>query len=358
MIEMPVSIYFTAEWWDRHYHERSPRPAVPSQGALEEMYLGRRRFLFEEFGSFGIGDERPAVDAGQIATVIRYGIDFVPALLGTTFDFADAWGFYPHFRTLDEIRDLKPVDIRSHPEGEWILKEKERLARLYGGASHCMDVVSVTNNAFRIIGEDFYAGLIGDPSGVEALFETIIQTMHWLYDFLVEHFGSMDPSPIGNCNVSLMGPALYERHVLPFDARQAAFAPSGRAALHHCDVRVDDFIASYAKLPVASMQTAIASDIGRSKHEMAGSAFSALVSPGYLREDLTGFETVLRNAADAGVDDLAMWNIDTTSDPDCLRRTFSLIESVAREHGRVARFDARPLCWEEIEWAHARYQSA
>jgi hypothetical protein len=27
-----------------------------------------------------------------------------------------------------------------------------------------------------------------------------------------------------------------------------------------------------------------------------------------------------------------------------------------REHCRVARFTAMPLCWEELEWAHLRYQ--
>ena len=55
MDAMPVSLYWVAEWWDRHYHSANARPMVSSQSALEAMYLGRLRFLFDEFGQFGIG---------------------------------------------------------------------------------------------------------------------------------------------------------------------------------------------------------------------------------------------------------------------------------------------------------------
>jgi len=359
MNDLPVSLYFMPEWWDRHFHGRTPRPARPSQPALEAMYLARLRFLYEQFGRWGIGEERPTRGPGQISTVIRYGFDLVPALLGTQLDLADAWGFYPRLRSLAALHSVKPVDIRGHPEGEWILREKERLERLYGRCSHCIDLGSVTNNAFRMIGEELYAELLHDPAAVESLFGTILATMSALYDFLVDHFGGMNPVPISNCNVGLMSPALYERRVLPFDARQSQFAEhrggAPRAAVHHCDVPVDRFLPAYAKLPgLASIQAAISSDIRAAKAVAGGCAFSALVSPGYLCGDLAVFERVLRDAFAAGADDLALWNVDSQTDAEALRRAFDLIEAVACEAGRRARFTAMPLCWEEIEWAHAR----
>lgn len=33
MPPLPVSLYFTSEWWDAHYPTRTPRPTIPSETA-------------------------------------------------------------------------------------------------------------------------------------------------------------------------------------------------------------------------------------------------------------------------------------------------------------------------------------
>jgi hypothetical protein len=363
MKEMPVSLYWVAEWWDRHYHASQPRPAVASQAALEAMYLGRLRFLFEQFASFGMGEERPTLGPGQIATVIRYGNELVPALLGTHYDYADAWGFFPRFRRLEELRDLRPVDIRNHPEGQWLVDRKEEMVRRYGGASQCVDIASVTNHAFRMISQDIYADMLDRPGEVRALFEVILETMRSVYGLLDELFEGMDPVPMGNCNVTMMGPALYEQIVFDFDAQENRFAAERhsvppRAALHHCDVPVDRFIESYAKLPgLTSLQASFESDVAAVKRRMPGCAFSAMISPRALLKDLNAMRDTLDRAVAAGADDLAVWNIDPATDPERLRQIFGIIRDVCSHHHRVAQFTPMPLCWEEMEWAHARYQS-
>jgi hypothetical protein len=363
MKEMPVSLYWVAEWWDRHYHGAKSRAAVPSQLGLEEMYLGRLRFLFEHFAPFGMGEEKPVLGPGQIATVIRYGNELIPALLGTRYDFADAWGFYPRLRRLEDLRGLKPVDIRHHPEGEWLTRRKEEMVRLYGGASHCVDIASVLNHAFRILGQEVYADLIERPAEVRALFEVILETMRSVYGLLDDLFGGMDPVPMGNCNVTMMGPALYEKTVLEFDAQENRFASdrravAPRAALHHCDVPVDRFIESYAKLPgLASLQASFESDVAMVKRRMPDCAFSAMISPRSLLGDLNDLRVRLNRAVADGTDDLALWNIDPATDVPRLQRIFAMVRDIAAAHDRVARFTPMPLCWEEMEWAHARYQS-
>ena len=61
---LPVSLYFTPEWWDRHCHADRPRPEeCASQAALEALYLGRQRFLFEQFGTVGMGGQTPQAKA-------------------------------------------------------------------------------------------------------------------------------------------------------------------------------------------------------------------------------------------------------------------------------------------------------
>lgn len=360
-VPLPVSLYLMPEWWDRHYHVRKPRPPAPSQTALEGLYLGRLVFLHEQFGDWGIGRSRPELEGGQIATVLRHGYDTIPVLLGTVLDYGNAWGFYPRFRELSSIGDLKPVDIAHHPEGEWIIGEKERLDAMYGRSTHCLDLGSVVNHAFRIVGNDIYADMIDDPGGVVRLFECILETMRFFFDFLEDLFGGMDPVPFSNCNVTLMGPALYESMVLPFDSRQNRFAAdrSGAAplaALHHCDVPLDRFVEVYARLPgLASVQASISSDIAVAKARL-GCAFSAMVSPMLLSGDPKRFEETLHAAILGGADDLAVWNVDSGTGPDRLRLILAIVDAVCRRHGREPRYEPMPLCWEEMQWAHRVYQ--
>ena len=305
---LPVSLYFMAEWWDRYYHVDMPRSSQPSWDAIESMYLGRLRFLYEQFGQWEIGRENPELDDGQIATVLRHGLDTLSVLLGTTLDYGNAWGFYPRFRKLEELGDLAPVDIANHPEGEWIVGEKQRLDSLYGGCTHCLDLGSVVNQAFRIVGQDIYADMISNPEEVKRLFECILQTMRWFFDFLDDVFGGMDPVPISNCNVTMMGPALYEDLVLPFDARQNRFAAERhgvvpRAAIHHCDVPLDPFVEAYAKLPgLSSIQASFTSDVAKAKRGLGGCNFSAMISPRSLNADLATFEATLEKAIADGTD--------------------------------------------------------
>jgi hypothetical protein len=359
---LPVSLYFTAEWWDRYYHAAEPRPEKPSDAALEAIYLGRQRFLSERFGAWGVGSERPDLEGGQIATVIRYGFDLVPVLLGTRLDFADAWGFFPRFRTLEEVRALGAVDIAGTAEAEYLAASRDRLVARYGSASHCIDMGSVTNNAFRIIGQEVYTEALADPEGLSALFEVILETERALHRFLTALFGPQDPVPVSNCNVSLFGPDTYERLALPFDVRQGSFAAElsgvpARATLHHCDVPSDPFLGAYSKFPgLVSLQASIASDVAAARATIPGAAFSALVSPSLLNGDLVPLETLSRRAATAGASDLAVWNIDVSTTPDTMLEALAVFGRCAAEAGREISVSAMPLCWEELEWAHGRYQ--
>ena len=359
---IPVSLYFCPEWWDAHYHGSRPRPDEGSRQALESIYLGRQRFLFERLGRHGVGGERPDLGPGQIATVIRYGYGLVPALLGTEFGLRNAWGFFGRHRTLDEVARLAPVDIAEHPEGEWLRRQRDQMRTRYGEASHCIDIGSVTNNTFEILGADFYVALLAATDPCARLFEVVLETEFHLYRFLRELFPPMDPVPISNCNAHLMGPATYERMVLPFDARQNRFAHdvaavAPRAAVHHCDVRADDFLAAYARLPgVSVLQASFQSDIAAAKKAIPGSDFSALIHPLAMLRPTEELREEIRRTLRDGAADLALWNIDPSLDPKRLGDLLDVIESCCREIGCKSEASAMPLCWEEIEWAHVAYR--
>ncbi len=359
MKSIPVSLYFMPEWWDAHYHAKAARPARKNQSELEAMYRGRQRFLFEQLGEFGIGQEIPDPQNSQLGTVIRYGFDLIPALLGTQFDYAGAWGFYPRFRPLESFH---AVNIAGHAEGEWLLKEKQRLESLYGKATYCIDMASVSNNAFRILGDAFYLDLLTEPQRLSDLFEAILEPERSRFRFLWEHFGPIPVVPISNCNVDLMGPSTYESQVLAWDSRQACFAQEAygvnvQCAVHHCDYPADKFMGAYAKLPgLKSVQASFQSDIGGIKRTCPGVEFSALLSPPSMTGNLEEFEKILDRAIVEGADDLAVWNVDPQTDIPAMRRILKRIQTTCRNNGSPAVFSAYPLCWEELEWAHAKYQ--
>lgn len=54
-----ISVYFMWEWWERHFHSICQRPDKAGDDELVNIYLLRKRFLFEKFGQFGIGEETP-----------------------------------------------------------------------------------------------------------------------------------------------------------------------------------------------------------------------------------------------------------------------------------------------------------
>jgi hypothetical protein len=358
---LPVSLYWTAEWWDHHFHASRPRPSTRSWSSLETLYLRRQRFLFEELGAWGVGQELPEI-GGQLATVIRHGFDLVPVLLGTELEFGDAWGFYPRFRSLDDVRELAPVDLASAPEGLWILREKERLERLYGASSQCLDLGSAVNNAFRVIGQDVYTESLARPTELRALLDVLLASMRMAYGFVSGLFGGMAPVPISNCNASLLGPQTYAEVFLPYDAAQCRFAAETGAgvpcgAVHHCDVKAESFAAAYARLPaVSSLQASYESDPRVLAAALPGTAFSAIVSPPALNGDIDVLRDRIRRVVAGGARDLAVWNVDALTSCDRLRAVCSLIAEAAREAGRAPRFQGMALCWEELEWAHGRYR--
>lgn len=361
MKDLMVSIYFMPEWWDSHYHVKNERPKKASQSALERMYHGRQIFLDEKFSDFGLGQAKPEVQGSQLATVIRSGFDLVPSILGTALCYVDAWGFYPKIRSIDQIADLKPVDISQHSEGAHILSIKERLEKRYGRCNHCIDIGSVSNNAFRIIGDEFYLGLLMCPEKIKRLFDVIIETERMLYKFLCENFVVIDQVPLSNCNVAAMGPETYTSMVLEYDRRQGGFGfecfglkPS--SAVHHCDYSVDKFFDAYSKIVgIDSIQASIFSDIASAKKKTAGIKFSGLISPTAMFNDISNLKAQIDHGIQAGVDDLAIWNVDPAIDTGQLHEFLHSISTTCERHGIRPVFSAMPLCWEELEWAHSRY---
>jgi len=65
----------------------------------------------------------------------------------------------------------------------------------------------------------------------------------------------------------------------------------------------------------------------------------------------------IERALHAGADDLPVWNIDAALDVSRVRDMLAVIRAACRAADAEAQVTAMPLCWDELEWAHARYAS-
>ncbi|MBI4026441.1 MAG: hypothetical protein HY360_15760, partial [Verrucomicrobia bacterium] len=91
---VPCSITLLSKWWDQHFYSKYAKPAVASDEELERVYLQRKRFLFEHFGEFGIGEEHPARDGKFVNVIMKWCLDFIPYLLGVKLTCLDEGFWY------------------------------------------------------------------------------------------------------------------------------------------------------------------------------------------------------------------------------------------------------------------------
>ena len=366
--KIPVSIYFMQEWWSKHYHVIHPRPEVVSDDNLEQMSVGRKQFLFEHLGQFGIGEENPKMDGSVAHMVMSWQYELVSFLLGIKFEPIEAGGFNStRYLNDEEIKELRPIDLAKHPEGAWILKERDRKIKRYGRADYFFDLGSVINHGFYIRGQDIYIDLLINPGLKQHLFEAIIETERMAYRFFREAFPPSQTSnesvPISNCNVVMIAPETYEKEIFPFDTQQCLFlheltGTAPKVSLHHCDVKVDSFIESYAKLPgISSLQASFESDVAMIKKRLPEISFSAMISPAAMASDLGLLKKALVKVILDGANNFAIWNIDPVLTPGKVAQLLETVSSACAQAGCQAAMGANHMCWEEREWAFPQYKS-
>jgi len=137
---LPVSIYLTWEWWEKHYQQAHGRPERVDMDWLDATYLGRQRFLYEQWGRYGLGQAAPELDLGFVSKVIVYNCIAVPAVLGMEPMPKEVGGYRGEPLSEERLRALRPVAMDDTPYGQRVIREREtRLAR-YGMVTQMIDI--------------------------------------------------------------------------------------------------------------------------------------------------------------------------------------------------------------------------
>lgn len=356
-----ISLYCMYEWWQAFFYDHYPRPAVPSDSALEQVYLARQKFLYEHFGSFGIGDPAPTITGAYVNMIARYSLDFVPSLFGVKLKAYEGGGFTPTPLPEDAIRTLKPISFANTPMADWILRRVEKLKSRYGSAVSNIALEGPLNLAYRIRGEDFFLDLYEEPELAHHLLDVITETILEVYRFQRDVFG-LEEYTIANCLASsMLSPATYGEFGLPYDRRLAAAGPEltgspNRVRMHHCDALIDTFAPYYAQVPhIKEVEARTTSDYGILRRYFPGATVSAMVNcravatksiPDLLREDI---EPALREDITASID---LWTFSTETPPERLKELLTAIRDLCRQYDVEPVWSMHPFYWEELEWAY------
>lgn len=359
---LPVSIYFVWQWWEKYCLGAVERPTIIDMAWMDKAYIARQRFLYEHFGEFGLGADQSAVDKAFVSKIMPFHTMIIPVALGMDIEIQECGGYAWKNMTADQLKKLKPVDIANTYAGEVILKQMQKRLDRYDTATQMIDLASVTNNAFMMRGPEFYADLIVEKDFAHHYMGVVRDTMCIAYRSISGLFGPIDGFPIGNCNVTMMSPDLYDEMICQYDIDCVEYAAKltrkkPNCQLHHCNVRTEPFAKTYSRIPgLSSLQGSYKSDIRKIHEALPGVSFSAMVNPVELlnRHPADVFRDMETSIAD-GAANLAIWDIDSTYSPEKMKGLFDGIRNVADKCGRKAVFSVVPISWEELAWEFPQY---
>jgi hypothetical protein len=358
----PVSVYFVWQWWEKHYQRFFTRPSNMDFDWLEQTYVGRQKFLYEHFTGIEECGSEPVLNYNLLSQVMPFHTMIIPVILGMEVKIQDVGGYTWQNMSVEKLKNLKPINIAESSISEVILTQSKQRKARYGISTQMIDLASVSNNAFMMRGPDFYSDLIIDKAFAENYLGVITETMCMAYKFITDIFGPIEGFPLGNCNVTMMSPQLYDEVISEYDIECVNYAAklSGEKPLcdlHHCNVNTEPFAKSYSRIPgLRKLQGSYHSNISTIFKSLPEVKFSAMVNPVELlnrpiQEILDDIERIIS----LGANDLAIWDIDPESSPERLNSFFCEIREIAERYNKKASFDIIPFSWEELAWEFPVY---
>lgn len=271
----------------------------------------RRRFGDRPIGGAG-RDEVPDLLTGL------YGGGVVAALYGQSIQYyEDKWPVAVGTPLTDDEADaLRPPDPNCSPFFQGILAQMDRIEQLTGTIRGFLNWQGVLNTAFRLRGHEIFIDLLENPGRARHIFECIAQTMvqgiKLVYQRQRLSGAAYDFATISNCVVNMISPALYQEHVLPFDAYiRSQFPVFG---IHNCAWNVNPYLKPYRMIPdVGYLDMGLESDLAEARRLFPEARRNVLITSMYLAaksddQIRTDFERIARELGpcDLGLPDIEL----------------------------------------------------
>ena len=363
MKKVKAIFYFINEWWAHNFFTDNAPPAVQSADELDRIYLARKRFLFENFGEFGQGEEHPVIDDKYANYFVKWGMDIIAYILGGRLAAHEAGGYHVIPAERETLEKLEPVDVADTPFAEWILKRKEYLKERYGSAGHIQLLETSLNMATRLRGQEFFIDLGADKPFAAHLLEVIAQTTLLAYRFFCKEFVMPDAN-LTNCTINQISPDMYEEMCLPNDIflaenTKGLFPDMDRhVCIHNCDRPADRYMDRYVKVPyVYRFEASYRTDIQAVRDKMPGVRICTLFNPvDMVNKSEEEFDRIIYEKTKDGVDEWIFWGIDPYCSIERLKRMLAGVQQGCAANGFEADLEMIPFNFDELEWSFPRWQ--
>lgn len=245
-----------------------------------------------------------------------FGIGIIDSIFGRSLQYhEDKWPV-PIGQTLsdEDILSLKVPDLSNNRFFMNVLDQIDEIYKYTGSVRGFLNWQGNLNTAFRFRGESIFLDLNNNPEIVNKLLDVIsdtyLQGVKLLYLKQKEYGTEYDFATIANCTVNMVGPKLYESHLLKYDQKISKAFPI--IGVHNCAWTVTPYLELYSQIPnVAYIDMGIKSDLKKARDIFANARRNCLYTSIDLKnksheEIRKDFEFIAENLApcDVGMPDI------------------------------------------------------
>jgi hypothetical protein len=243
-------IGFTPKWYRKRLDIDFGEIWHKDPAYRKESVMAMRDLLRNSFPGHPVGhlEDGPDLLTGVFGGCTLAGIFGIPVVFSR-----DNWPACAHeYIIAEDIKDLECPDLENNKFFVDLLRQLEWIEKNEGRIIGFVNWQGLINNAWRIMGDQLFTGMLMLPDTVMHLMDCICTTMLDAARMIhkrQEDSGVMyDFFTVSNCLVNMVSPEQYRKFIMPFDIRIAE--TFGSVGIHNCAWKADPYLADYAKVPV------------------------------------------------------------------------------------------------------------
>ncbi len=270
-----VDVTFHPSWWHRYAGVDFDEKFFFDAEYRTEADIRMRRTLYEHFGEYGIGEEKPEPRPILFSDLIACGFLY-SQLLGceTVFRKDDAPQVLCARLSDEEVRRLTVPDLDGSPLWQKVQRQIDFYLRAFGTVESAVNLMGIQNIALDLRGEDLFYDYYDEPELKDRLLGTATELSLDIGKrlYAVSSGVSAGVTSIvkqvcptvyltSNCSVTMLSNEQYCEHLLPYDIRLAEAFPC--FGIHHCGPNTEAVIDGYLKVPnLRFLEIGAGSDLG------------------------------------------------------------------------------------------------
>ncbi len=345
---LPVDIVFHPSWWFRHagitfdedffYH---PLKRVESERKMEQ-------FLYDRFGSYGLGQNR-ARDLPVIGAVHNAAGYIVSEMLGCQVVYQEDAAPQVIRAGMEELA-INPEKAFSNPAFKRLLTLQDALKKKFGYVSGDINWGGVLNSAMDLAGQDVLTDFYTQPEHIRQQFRELAGVIEKFTTGIAAETGSTSISVNRNvrwikrpvflhseCTHTMISTDQYEEFLLPIDLEWSnKFRPFG---IHYCGNDPHRYAASFAKIPnLDFLDVGWGGDVRELRRHLPNVFLNIRMDPVTINQysDTDLAETITRLVNDSGnpfLTGVCCINMDDKTDDSKIETIFSTISYLRERIG-------------------------